>query len=259
MRIKISTSKVIQIVIQAILYLTLLTLFVTFFLKGQLSNYVKGRTTTSSRFEKVSELEWPTTTLCMNVPQKKSVATKNDFSCSCNSFVKDVKGNQNLLERFEELSYKLDRDFPIQISTRFGKSWYSEWINATQSKLFKIEEIRTTVHGTCYKIEPQFSMREVPVLVSFNVSLSPKLKSEDKPPGMIIFMTSNDTWQGIVQDLWPRLKPSYNNVEFKPEAKEIQLSLVENTYLHGPIDTDQCLKSKTFLGSLSNTLIRILI
>ena len=246
MGIRISNSKLSQIVIQTILYLILLALFVNFFLKGQLSNFIKGRTTTSSRFEKVSELEWPTTTLCMNVPQKRSVAMKHDFSCSCNSLYKEVKGNQTLLDRFEELSYKLDSDFTIQISTRFGKSWYSEWIDGSKNSKFKIEEIRTAVHGICYKIEPRFVMREVPVLVSFNVTISPSLKSEDIPSGMIVFMTSNDTWQGIVQDLWPRIKPSHNNVEFKAQAKEIQLSLVENTYLDDPIDTDHCLKSELF-------------
>ena len=161
-----SCSILLYRIVRIIIYTLLLACYLIFYLKGQLSNYIKGRTTISSRFEEATEFEWPTVTLCMSSPQKASIANANGFTCSCNAFSKEPN-NQTLLERFEELSYMLDKDFTIQITKREGKEWYSQWKNVEETSDFEVKVIRTTLHGTCYKFEPKFMMRHVSVM--FNV------------------------------------------------------------------------------------------
>ena len=64
--IKMLAIKWIKILTRLILYILLFAFFCYFYMIEQMSDYIKGRTTVTSRFEEVEYLEPPTITLCMH-------------------------------------------------------------------------------------------------------------------------------------------------------------------------------------------------
>ena len=83
-----------------------------------MGDFITDRTTTTSRFEEVNQLEFPTVTFCINPPQKPSVAKKFGLQSAMaihHSFdygINDIP-NTTLPERIDDISYILNRDFEI--------------------------------------------------------------------------------------------------------------------------------------------------
>ena len=66
----------IKLLVTILLYLLLLILFCLFYLVDQMEDFIQGRTTITSRLEKVNFLEPPTLTLCFDPPFKLSIFEK---------------------------------------------------------------------------------------------------------------------------------------------------------------------------------------
>ena len=106
-----------------ILFLILTVLFVMFYMKDQMTDYLMKRTTISTRFEEVKRLEFPTLTICISYGQKPSIARQLGLSLNydilgygiSDEVLKKANAN-NLSEVFEKVSYILDRDFEISYS-----------------------------------------------------------------------------------------------------------------------------------------------
>ena len=76
-------------------------------------------------------------------------------------------------------------------------------------KKFRVDPILTWEHGKCTKVQPLFSIsRSQYTRIQYSIKFNSSLLEEDKPQEVIIYFTSNDTWQGVTDALWPQFKPS---------------------------------------------------
>ena len=189
----------------------------------QMSDYVKGRTTITSRTEKVSELEPPTMTLCLDPALKTSVAQEFGFSIDDDLFYKDVP-TLPFPQRFEKLSYILNQDFELAMDLNYHDSTeVIEGIVTIDDQPFEIDHIQTMGHGTCIKIQPQFVINS-PLTIGLYVKFL-DMNESDKPKQLTIYLTSNNTWQSIVTNEWPQFSPtkisidinSYHFISAKPK------------------------------------------
>merc|ERR1711860_63800 len=92
-----------SIVLRLISHLILFIFFVQFYLIEQMGDYMSDRITTTSRFKQVSASEFPTITICMDPPQKPSVALMYGYNRLTVIHTKDVS-NTTLPQRFEASS-----------------------------------------------------------------------------------------------------------------------------------------------------------
>ena len=202
---------------QIILYLALGTFFTCFYMLNQMSDYLKSRTTEAKQTDvPTTVLEPPTLTICLNPSLKTSVAkelgvTSNDKE---DFLFKNIP--------FKEIGYVLNRDYEIELG--YGDqsdSWVYEKVKLYEGTLtisnkeFFVESIQTLVHGLCYKIQPKFQIRKVPFSVRIFVKINSTLKEIDRPQKMILFLTSNNTWQGIVGSDWPHFEPTKLTIGIK--------------------------------------------
>ena len=152
---------------EGFIYVLLFVSFIYFYMNDQMSDYMAGRTTITSRFAEADALEFPTITLCMRPGTKPSVAQEFGFVKLNDVFKKQVE-NTTLIERFENLSYKLNQDFEMYVN------WHPKKLELGINKrnydqVFDVEPIRTQHHGTCYKIQPRFQVIKVSVYFHLNV------------------------------------------------------------------------------------------
>ena len=128
-----------------------------------MSDYIKKRTTMTTRFEMLDELEFPTMTICVEGGMKPSVKDKYGLSENDEFWGNNYGSlNSTLSETFEDLSFILNRDFTLEIS----HFWPWKEVNLTlginhvhSSKngtfySYLVESLRTYSMGTCYKIQP---------------------------------------------------------------------------------------------------------
>ena len=109
------------VIYKVFMYSILLFGFVFFYMKETMIDFIKGRTTMTSRLENTLNLEFPTLTICMNPGYKYSIMEKYGFRTVGNVLLKSVP-NKTLNEVFEESSFILNRDFEIHFAKSWGKS-----------------------------------------------------------------------------------------------------------------------------------------
>ena len=66
-----------QVIFQVLIYLGFIAIFITFYMKDQLTDFFQGRTTTSSKFVEVEAYQIPTMIFCLNPGTKATVADKH--------------------------------------------------------------------------------------------------------------------------------------------------------------------------------------
>ena len=148
------------------LYFGLFFVFCYFYMIDQLNDFIKGRSTITSRFEKAPFLEPPTVTICLTIPLKPSVSLEYNFTSQYDIFFKE-EPNITLPKRFENLGYLLNRDFQIKIITKTWKRVYlQEGLNDFEGYKYEVMNLKTAFNGMCYKIQPLFEMKSVPYKVA---------------------------------------------------------------------------------------------
>ena len=206
--------KWIKIIARILLYLILFAFFCYFYMIDQMSDFIKGRTTVTSRIEKVESLEPPTVTICMNPPYKSSKLKFFGLNNFYQLYKVDFFNNQTVDEAIDFFGYKLGRDFSVNMLLGFWPDRFENWnVSVGMENIgnfqFETQPIYTNTHGRCYKIQPQFSITSPDILLHFQTSISSVIDDLDVPTSIIYFLTSNDTWQGITTNFWPqyRLQP----------------------------------------------------
>lgn len=185
-----------------------------------MTDYFKRNMIVSSRIEEVDVLEPPTITICTDPPFKTSVATKYNYSDQKDIFSKDVPGTI-YAERFANLSYILNQDYAIQMSLHESptcceqKTKLVDGTNMIHGRKYEVRPIMTWAHGICSKIQPEFPVTKVPFHTHLFLEPSANLQVSDQPRNYIIYLTSNNTWQGIVNHIWPQYNPSILTIKPK--------------------------------------------
>ena len=253
---------VLKILIGSIIYFALLGVYIYFFLMDQVSNYMIGRSTVANQIQFVEKIEYPTITLCMNPATKLSVSQKYGFTNMYDKFEQKETNETNMFERYDNLSYILNQDFEILDSS--GQKMVqgvNEVIRhkARYGKLkFVVEPIRTYHFGTCWKLQPMFEMTKAPIRFRLTISLSDSLELTDRPKAVVIHVTSNKTWVGITDSVWPQFKPLSVLVGFEQEYTQLKFSTSEKLFQDGVEDNQGCLnrllRNKTACTTKCNLL-----
>ena len=198
-------------------------------------DYTAHRITTTSRFEEVLELEFPTITICMDPPQKPSVALMYGFNSLTEINWKDVP-NTTLYERFEASSYILNRDFSFKVKG-FGKQELDLLIGDNDN--YFIEPIITYFQGVCYKIDPKFKVTD---FTSVTLRLHLNESNTDQPSDLVIYFTSPDVTLNLATDLWPQYVPGEIKLPFSDTRKKTFLTYraVEYTFKNGVKNSPEC-------------------
>ena len=240
----VSTKQIIGCLLKSLVTLGLLITFSLFFLQDQITAFLKNRSTISSRYEISERLEFPTITLCFDSATKLSVSKKYGFTQVQQKFHEDTI-DKSLVEVFDELSYILGRDF--HVSFRHGESmkigeFQIQGLDFGNDSIYTFvgEQIRTYFYGTCTKLQPKFDVTKAPLRFQITVSLSSKLSKEDIPTSMSLYLTSNKTWIGITDSMWPQFKPLHENIDFKREKTSFVIKVGEKYFQHGVADNSKC-------------------
>ena len=191
---------ILSLCLQIVSHLILFVFFVQFYLMDEMGDYMADRITTTSRFEEVSELKFPTITICMDPPQKPSVALMYGFKRLFDINWKDVP-NTTLYERFESTSYILNKDFSIKINL-FEKQ--KDYLLVGDSDNYFVEPIVTAHQGICYKIDPKFKVTNytsVTIRLFLNDSIT------EKPSHLVVYLTSSSATLNLAADTWPHFSP----------------------------------------------------
>ena len=202
----------IKILARVILYILLFVFFCSFYMIDQMKNYIKGRTTVTSRFEEVEYLEPPTITLCMHPLFKPTKMAASGLTDQGDVLFTDFT-NETLEDRLEFFSYLLGRDYEIEMAIDEKDEKVHFWnslsvgIENFDNRSYEVQPIQTLAYGTCHKIQPMFMIFS-DFWQKLRISLSSNLKKADKPLKAIIFLTSNNAWQSITTSDWPQFTPS---------------------------------------------------
>ena len=235
-----NTSKIFKLTVQIILYSALTTFFVYFYLVDQMRDFIRGRTTITSRFENVSELEPPTLTVCVNPRFKLSVALDFGMNFSWYQSI-PVSNTSSYGEQFSKLSYILNQDYKIKMA--IVKSRYFELVlgnNALETWTFEIKEIQTALHGTCVAIVPKFVITETPFYWGLVLIPSPYLDKINEISKFIIYLTSNDSWHSLVPAEWPQYNPSVIKVD-RNSRYYYPPKVTEYVYAEGVQNSEECM------------------
>ena len=113
-----------QVIFQVLIYLGFIAIFITFYMKDQLTDFFQGRTTTSSKFVEVEAYQIPTMIFCLNPGTKATVADKH-YNLS-NVF--DVFSYiETFSEVFEDISYILTKAHCLKITRNVSFNLFSSW------------------------------------------------------------------------------------------------------------------------------------
>ena len=217
------------------IFSTLLALFVTFYMKNQLVDFLEGRTATSSKFIRVTDYEIPTIIFCMNPGTKPTVARKHNLTDVFDVFWL----NETFSQVFEEISYVLNDDYDILVLNKPLKLGNNAVIIDEGIELvFNVELIRTLHHGTCYKVQTNHKLQKPSFHLPFHVSLN---ITEDVPKQLMITFTSRDSWHGIFADDWPTLKPTREYIDLSIPNTELKMNPIKHRFQRGCESSFDCL------------------
>ena len=233
------SQKHIFIFIRILFSFLLVGVFITFYFYDQVRDFAENRTTVAIRTEEAESIEHPTLTFCMDPGTKTSVAKEYGYQSFSDIFFKDIP-NTTLFQRFDNLSYTLNDDFEIMISDQKLKIGITEVHERNSTLMFDTNPLRTYFFGTCYKVQPMFEINDHPFGLFWIVTLKVN-KEIDKPRGISLFLTSNETWKGIAHQSWPKFNPAKANFLFENDFYKLQFRSIKLSYENGVENTSQCL------------------
>ena len=216
-------------------YLGFVSLFVIFYVKDLVSDFIEGRSTMTSQYQSIDQIEFPTVTLCM-VPGAKNSFLKKYGLAQLQQALKKPVTNKSMLALFNEGSYIEERDFDILDVTKS----LIPLINM-KALTYTTTPINTNHHGTCYKLQPVAPITQVPQYIALKITLK-DISEEDKPTGVHVYLTSNKTWPNIANERWPQINPTKFFVEFKEKGllKGLRLKLTEHIFQTESSDISEC-------------------
>lgn len=176
----------------------------------------------------------------MDIPLKPSVS--NHYGLA-NQYGLIFGNEPNLSnpDKFDLLGYVLNRDFEIQVTTKTWKrQLLVEGSNDFEGDKYDVMQLKTWFHGICYKIQPLNQLFKVPFQFKFAFKLNESLAENDKPKALLIYLTSNDSWQGISTSFWPQYNPTMIKSNLEDKFKVIYLKATENIFLGGVKSTEDC-------------------
>ena len=237
--------------LNVILYATLFTFFVIFYLHGQVAEFVKGGTTFTRTFAEIEDgLLAPTMILCMP-GTKENVAEKYGYAPGILSIYNDEKEsykkfNKTPLEVAQEMSFLLDQDFNLTISFYLAKSYQLHLgLNDHIKDGSILVKLIWTVAGSCYLLQPTYKLQKSDS-PWFSLQISPKSSYYDSVQGIQpvqVFFVANETWHGIHLASWQYWNVPRVTIPFDKKAEKwIEIMPLLIRFQNGVDDVLQCMK-----------------
>ena len=222
--------------VKLLLYTTCLVFFFKFYFNESISEFMKGSSSFTSRFERRLNLDLPSIVVCVNPPYNKSAVTRIGYK-SLRSIVRDSsekykKRGLNPWQVFKAITFGLGKGIDIMMKDTLLK----EGTNIIGGELFIVKPIATFYYGMCYMIEPQKVTKSIltPLLLSIKVN-----SGIDQ---IRMFLTSPNSWYGIIESSWAHFDPTEFGVKFDPGSYvQADLSITELKLRKGTKSVSQCL------------------
>ena len=135
---------------------------------------------------------------------------------------KEKSNHENVLDIYDKITYRHGADYTIFINSSIN---------------FATENIYTFRNGQCHKIQPLEKM-EANQRVMLEI-----INNDVKEEEGIIFLVSDNSWQGITDDILPYFHPSKIVIQLKPLRYQVSLSLEKINHLNGVENFSDCIKS----------------
>ena len=214
-------------------YLGLILFFWRYFLLDATNDYIEGKTTMSSSSYQIDSLDFPTVTICPNPglnPVKMAalgLANEKYFWTNANK----IPSNISIWALYENLSFITKRDFEFKFESIRGTPFE-----------YNYSEI-ATVKGMCYQLTSYDA--KITDVGSYNDIIGLELSEARRLvaggiKSLDIYLSSNQSWHGVVDDYWPLNDPSVFEVS-KGKASLVYLAQTENDYKTGNDDVNECI------------------
>ena len=208
-------------------------------MKDQMSAFIQGRTTITTGNQVADSFEFPTTTICFYPGAKSSALKKLNITENWFDTFKKGYSNKTIIETFDNVTFQLNTDFEINNikaysgydtgkALKYGVQTLKECVSEDVYQDFTLESVRTYGTGTCYKLTPDFLATSAPIRFCFRIVLKDTL--EDKPDSLLLFITSNKSWIGLLDSAWPQFQPLQQTLKFTEEHSGFVVNVVERTY-----------------------------
>ena len=187
--------------IKIVLYVSILTSFIVFFLKDYLTYYFQRNTTFISRNEEDETLEFPTIIFCVKSGYRQSVMEKYNFT-----IIYDAAHSIDLIDK---LTYLHGTDYKIDAHGTDYK------FNVSSNVEFEETEIFTFIHGKCHKMQPKSEVSPT-IRVTLDIEW---LSTLEKPRVAEIYLVSNNSWHGLCDDILPYFHPSKISIDISKQKR----------------------------------------
>ena len=202
--------EIVRTLSKVIIYVTLFVLYLWFYMLDQTQEYVKAKTSFATKFEDTVSYEVPSLVLCPQPEFKPSMVTKYEYQ-SMADLTYDYKEkyfnyNLSVWQMYQEMTYKLGQEIHISTFHFDDQTEKLEIVNLKEGhnilgldKYIHLEPIATFRHGMCVLIKTKLNETSFRLLIRF---------SRELPVAMTVYLTDQNTWQGVVDDDWPYFQPT---------------------------------------------------
>ena len=213
-------------------------------MKNVITEYLKHDTTFSSTSKLFTEFRIPTITLCFEDEYKPSVIKELDLKYPPRTVMilgekfyehENIK-NQPIEEIYENLTYNLNKDWYLKINgnsmdLQLHKGLNEITLHHNKTSIFNVFSAPTFNNGACTVIEPIKGKLKSLENLDLDIRFDEKLKT-DYPEKVNIFITSNTTWYGVINNLWLRYDPMKITADLKSKSKSrvIEIYIKEDYY-----------------------------
>ena len=243
-------AKVSKLIVLGFLFLVLLGLYLKFYFLNEAKEYGKGATTFSSTFEKREKLDMPTMVFCMRPSVLPSMTEQFDYQQLFEIKYDDElrESNQSVWEIAEKISYKLNRDYLLQLR---GDAFdditanLDNGVNVVNGVKIEVLEIATYRHGMCQVIHFNGTTTiDQNKPLSLTIKFDKNVPVEDIPTQVDVMVTSKNGWYGILFDDWPLFQVTKFRFDVKPQTNTLwflKFGVVEQNFRYGQSNITQCL------------------
>ena len=223
-----------RLILMLTIYFGLILFFWYFFLSEATANYFDGKTTMSTSSQQVDSLDFPTVTICPNPgfnPAKMEILGLDDEAYFWTNS-DQIPSNTTLWSLYEKLSFIANRDFYFKFKSIRGSPNNYSYMEVA------------TVKGMCYQLTSNSKITDMGSysdIISLELSKTWLSRSTRKGIQFLdIYLTSNQSWYGVVDDYWPLNDPSVFEVA-KGKSALVYLAQSDNNYKNGYEDVNGCI------------------
>ena len=136
---------------------------------------------------------------------------------------------------------------------RSGKdtSEIGEGSNTVNGQVFDVMQILSSFSGTCLNIQPRFETGPPFINLYIKPTIVEAVEAIDQMNRIVVYLTSNNSWQGISSGDWPQYTPTKIELDCKEKGYAYMntIKVSEQLFVEGVDDSNQCWAEEIKSGS----------